>query len=118
MLEAAGTSVVVVMVVISSATVIPLTVVPGNVTETVKVEIAVVAAIDPETVAGYRSVSCTTEKVVDGDIVTATFVVPGSVVVYVIVISLPSELAGIAAPTPVPVNWLGSGRVGVGVPAV
>jgi hypothetical protein len=44
-------------------------------------------------------------------IVVAGFVVPGIVVVYVT--SCPSEFDGIAPPTPVPVNCVGTDRVAV-----
>jgi len=79
-------------------------VVPGITTGTVKVEIEVAATVDPDTTVGIRIVSCTSEIVVSGSIVVAVLVIPGNIIVYVGVISLPNELAGTADPIPVPVN--------------
>ena len=104
---------VVVIVVTCPATVTPLTVVPGIVTGTVIIEIEVAAIVDPDTKVGNRIVSSTNEKVVSGSTVVPSLVVPGNVVVYVRITSLPNELAGTADPIPVPVNWLGIGSVAV-----
>ena len=77
-----------------------------------------VTAIEPDTsvkiVDSIMIVSETTlGKIVDGGMVEGGIVLPGSVAVYVSVISLPRALAGTTEPTPEAVNWLGIGSVAV-----
>jgi hypothetical protein len=78
----------------------------------------VVATRDPEisvaTVVGIITVSVVIlAGRIEAGMVDGGIVVPGDVVVYVIVISLPRALAGIAEPTPEAVYWLGIGSVDI-----
>lgn len=80
--------------------------------------IEVLATQEPETCV--ETIDCniivaevTVAEIVEAGIVEGGIVVPEKVVVYVIVISSPSTLAGIADPVPEAVYWFGIGRVAV-----
>ena len=110
---AAPATLVVVTVVVSAALVVPGITLPGKLVVVVSPTLSVLVTVLPLITIVAVVGSVTVSSVRPPETVDGLTVVPGIVSVYVNVTGLPRLETGIAEPTPVPVNWVGMGRVAV-----